>query len=431
MLDPVALEDKVFRDSILIDMNNDPIKKCVEDDSLIMEFGRRMLQKHREPHKKAYVANKCRELGRLLLDGKQKHGWKKLEDAVDPKHFEKLIQSVQVVAGFDQTTARFESPSTALKLGYSLTNCCAIVKCRALRESDKALKDKCSNFQELYANEWHDRISSQAHRTLHTRMFNNPKRLPFVEDVVKLHHHLSACAEEAKSLIKTDAVKGYSELAQVCLSQVSLFNRRRSGEAQRLKVSEINCALKEDARGRDEDEQILNSLSKFEKLLYRTHFRIETTGKRGRRVPILLTEEMKKNMDVLLHHRNAAGVESDFVFTKVGSKNPIRGCDCLKLYAESAGLKQPELMTSTKLRQQLGTHCQVLGLAENTQDILATFMGHDIRVHRNFYRLPENVLQVAKVCKVLHAINSGNLSKFNRVIIHVNQDAISKNLCTF
>ena len=168
MLDPVALEDKVFRDSILIDMNNDPIKKCVEDDSLIMEFGRWMLQKHREPHKKAYVANKCRELGRLLLDGKQKHGWKKLEDAVDPKHFEKLIQSVQVVAGFDQTTARFESPSTALKLGYSLTNCCAIVKCRALRESDKALKDKCSNFQELYANEWHDRISSQAHRTLHT-----------------------------------------------------------------------------------------------------------------------------------------------------------------------------------------------------------------------------------------------------------------------
>ena len=46
---------QVFRDSILIDMNNDPIKKCVEDDSLIMEFGRRMLQKHRELHKKAYV----------------------------------------------------------------------------------------------------------------------------------------------------------------------------------------------------------------------------------------------------------------------------------------------------------------------------------------------------------------------------------------
>jgi hypothetical protein len=68
-------------------------------------------------------------------------------------------------------------------------------------------------------------------------------------------------------------------------------------------------------------------------------------------------------------------------------------------------------MTSTRLRQQLGTHCQVLGLSENSQDILATFMGHDIRVHRNFYRLPDNILQLAKVSKVLHAINTGKMSQ--------------------
>jgi len=39
-------------------------------------------------------------------------------------------------------------------------------------------------------------------------------------------------------------------------------------------------------------------------------------------------------------------------------------------------------------------------------------MGHDIRVHRTFYRLPENVLQAAKVTKLLHAINTGTIAKY-------------------
>jgi len=34
-------------------------------------------------------------------------------------------------------------------------------------------------------------------------------------------------------------------------------------------------------------------------------------------------------------------------------------------------------------------------------DILAGFLGHNIRVHRNFYRLPQETLQLAKVSKIL------------------------------
>ncbi|XP_045069612.1 uncharacterized protein LOC121559117 isoform X5 [Coregonus clupeaformis] len=42
-------------------------------------------------------------------------------------------------------------------------------------------------------------------------------------------------------------------------------------------------------------------------------------------------------------------------------------------------------------------------------DQLATFLGHDIRVHREFYRLPESTLQLAKVSKLLIAIEKGRL----------------------
>lgn len=43
-------------------------------------------------------------------------------------------------------------------------------------------------------------------------------------------------------------------------------------------------------------------------------------------------------------------------------------------------------------------------------DQLATFLGHDIHAHREFYRLPESTLQLAKVSKLLIAMEKGKLS---------------------
>lgn len=39
-------------------------------------------------------------------------------------------------------------------------------------------------------------------------------------------------------------------------------------------------------------------------------------------------------------------------------------------------------------------------------------MGHDIRVHRNFYRLPQDTLQMATVSKLLLALEEGNVGNF-------------------
>lgn len=45
-------------------------------------------------------------------------------------------------------------------------------------------------------------------------------------------------------------------------------------------------------------------------------------------------------------------------------------------------------------------------------DDLADFLGLDIRVHRQYYRLPEGTLQLAKISKVLLALERGQLSHF-------------------
>ncbi|KAJ8049005.1 hypothetical protein HOLleu_01542 [Holothuria leucospilota] len=50
-----------------------------------------------------------------------------------------------------------------------------------------------------------------------------------------------------------------------------------------------------------------------------------------------------------------------------------------------------------------------MNLEDNELDILANFLGHDVRTHRQYYRLPESTIQVAKVSKVLLKIERGEL----------------------
>lgn len=48
-----------------------------------------------------------------------------------------------------------------------------------------------------------------------------------------------------------------------------------------------------------------------------------------------------------------------------------------------------------------------MDLKEQELDWLCNHMGHTLHVHRDYYRLPQNTLEVAKVGKLLMAIESG------------------------
>lgn len=61
------------------------------------------------------------------------------------------------------------------------------------------------------------------------------------------------------------------------------------------------------------------------------------------------------------------------------------------------------------MRKHVATISQILNLKDNELDQLADFLGHDIRVHRDFYRLPEATTQVAKISKILLAMEKGRL----------------------
>ncbi|KAJ8301584.1 hypothetical protein KUTeg_020571 [Tegillarca granosa] len=131
--------------------------------------------------------------------------------------------------------------------------------------------------------------------------------------------------------------------------------------------------------------EVLNNLNTTEKCL------------ESRKVPVLLTEECKKvykQMLIKLRENPAVQPKRDYFFARpLDAKSPFYGNVAIRKPTMLCGAKQPELMTSTGLRKQQRTMCLVLSLSEQQKDILANFMGHDLQVHREFYRLPENYFE--------------------------------------
>ena len=59
----------------------------------------------------------------------------------------------------------------------------------------------------------------------------------------------------------------------------------------------------------------------------------------------------------------------------------------------------------------MATTAHVLGLKEHEMEMLANFLGHDIKIHTYFYRMPLDVLQIARVSKVFLAAERGHSSR--------------------
>lgn len=81
-------------------------------------------------------------------------------------------------------------------------------------------------------------------------------------------------------------------------------------------------------------------------------------------------------------------------------KTPIRSSYVLHKFANDCNAEKTEPLTSTSLRKHIDVITQLLNLKHNELDIVARFMGH-INVHMEFYRLPENTLELAKVSNIL------------------------------
>ncbi|XP_067227718.1 uncharacterized protein [Chanodichthys erythropterus] len=408
---PVGLEVSTGFKKVLSFMNYDDVSRVVHSDICIMQLGQHMFNRMgSDVTRHDYIRQKMREVGRLLLEARKFTPLRTMVDFIIPANFKHVIAAVKVVSGYDEEKNFYRIPSLALKLGHSLNKICSIVESNAMMYGDHDRAECARDFRKIHQARWNEYISAGAITTLKEAKWNTPQIIPFTQDVKVLHAHLDKKHNELLSKLRTcPSADSYAALAKVTLSQVILFNRRREGEVSRMLLSAF--------KSRDSSElhkDIAICLSEFERKLCLHFTRVEIRGKRGRKVPVLLKPSMVTAMELLVETREVCGVpaENPFMFARCGAMSAYRGGECINKAACECGIKNPEALSSTRLRKHIATMSKVLNLDENEADQLADFLGHDIRIHRQYYRLPEGTLQLAKMSKVLMAMEKGTLSDF-------------------
>ncbi|KAG5869724.1 hypothetical protein JTB14_011337 [Gonioctena quinquepunctata] len=323
---------------------------------------------------------------------------KNLFQFLQPKYFDLICDSAKIVAQYDSVKDLYTAPTYAKNIGTSLKQCCDIaIRLNLTQQSSISTAEtevNLKNMIHLFTTSWRFEVSSQAGSDLNMKKWNKVTIVPLAEDLEILKQYLIGKATDAVKSLTTDPhdKEAFTVLLETIYCRIILLNRKRPGELQRLFLhTYLSCESKEEG----------TRISKGER------------GKRGRGVPVLFSKDVQEHISVLLSVRNKqVDDKNSYLFGKPGLVTPKTGYKVLQSYARASGAKNPSSITCTKLRKHLATLSQLFSLNETEIDQLATFMGHTIGVHRNSYRLPDDLHQTAKISKILLLLESGNLGEY-------------------
>ncbi|XP_069109914.1 uncharacterized protein [Argopecten irradians] len=199
-------------------------------------------------------------------------------------------------------------------------------------------------------------------------------------------------------------------LAQLALCRVCVFNRRRGGE-----VGEMLLTSYQERNMEQGSKELISCLEPIEKKLMERLQLVDIMGKRKRKVPVILTADMVEALDCLNSHRSAVvSPANKYLFAALSTSNGhLKGWDALNMISQKAGLQKPQLMRTTNLRKYVATVSQIVDMGSNQElEWLASHMGHSLSVHREYYRLQEKTLELAKVSKLLMVVDKGLTYKY-------------------
>lgn len=399
VLSEIALAESPFSETMspavwnmLVTMKPDEIASVIQNDSLLIQLAENLSVKYEnEPEKYENIRQRLRELGRLLLALREKSIFS-FEDAVKPKNFNKVIGTVKSLCGFDKTLQQFSKPSLVLKLGHSLKKIGSIVINSA--DGDERTIGDAKEFLKLCAENWTELISQVAS----LRKVSNPSTIPFTHDVQLLYRHLETTSSAATESLNADAnPQAYIALCRVTIAQASVLNKC-APEVSKMTVK----AFQE----RGDTTQVLSK-----------HFiRINILSKAGGNVAVLLTSELVDAITLLVSKREACGVHRDnpFLFAKPSSspRSLFHGRNSIRAFSTLCRAKNPEHLRSVSLYKHIARVFQILNLEDDELGHLAKLLGHDIRADRDYYQLPEAAVELAKIAKLLLAMEKGSLERF-------------------
>ncbi|KAJ8930816.1 hypothetical protein NQ314_016348 [Rhamnusium bicolor] len=348
--------DEELKNKVFPRMRPDAVSLTAKTDTLICTFGARYLKIHREVHFVHVASRKMRELAKLIIEVKKMNSeLTNLFKILSPENFDVIVQATKKIAQYDSDNELYKSPLYAMNISTSLKQCCDIAIIQAGTD--------------LNMNKW-----------------NKVTMIPLATDLKLLKNYLIEKGNQAAAKLNSSGGEtDYKILIETVYCRIILLNRRRPGELQRLL---LNTYKQYSINKNQNYEEFQDAISPTEKILMQRFKRIVIRGKRGRGVPVLFSTDVQEHIDLLLN-----------------------GYKVLQKYATSCGAKNPGGITCTKLRKHLTTLSQVFSMSEFDLE-LATFMGHTIGIHRQSYRLPDDIYQTSKIAKILLLMEKGTVGEF-------------------
>ncbi|XP_072182362.1 uncharacterized protein [Diadema setosum] len=296
----------------------DDVSHCISYDPLILELAQKECLKLNHDRDEAIsIKLRLRELGRLLLELRFVSGdpLATLHTFIDPTKFQNVVIAARRLAGFNHRRYNNASPSLNTNVGYSLKKCTYLLQAKASGMGDTMAYKRASEFHDMLEFQFGDETSLPHFGSILDEGRGNPKWLSLAQDVACLTSYLKRIAHEQMRMLHTneDVYDAWLNLSEIALTQVILFNRRRLGSITKMKLADY--ARKHQPLHPDV-HVVYDAMSLFEKELCKKLTRIEIINKKGKVVPVLLTDEIKLWIDILVAKRHEVGIPdtNEFLF---------------------------------------------------------------------------------------------------------------------
>lgn len=377
---------------MLSPMKPDKITSVVQSDFLLAHLALKLCKKYKDsPDKHGYVRQTLRDLVKLLI-ALQDKSIMSFKNAIKPKNVYKVIMTIKHMAGFKKDLQRFSKPSLALRLRHSLKRLATI----ALAEANATETEDIEKFNGMSALEW-GKLSEKS-PGLERKASSLSSTVLFTRDAQLFYEYLEAALVAAiEGLKKEGKTKTYVTLCRVTVALTAIINTCMP------EVSEMTLKAFHE---RDKTSQVLSK-----------HFiHVNIPSGTGPGTTVLLTSELVNAITLLASKREACGVHESnpFLFAKpnLSPTSFFRGVNSIKAFSNLCQAKNPEQFVSKNLQKHVARVFQILNLENDELSHLAKLLGLDIRADKVYYRLPEAVEELAKIAKLLLAMEKGSLEKF-------------------
>ncbi|XP_024141814.1 M-phase phosphoprotein 8 isoform X2 [Oryzias melastigma] len=384
-------------------MHQDEISRHIRTDPLICKYGNALSVKYANDKSQfSYIAQKMRELGRFVLAVNElDKSVKYLHEVCLPSRFELAVEGVKRVGGFDPSSSKFKTISLVTKIGYSLKRAAEIAFGESRMTEDRKTEDEVKTFIQLLDTKWNESFSR---KVIIQSVKQEVKKVEIdkstvTEDLVKLHKFITSEQDSAtKDLKESPSMSTWKKLCEATLADVCLFNRGRVGNIGRL-LLQTYAQRKIKGTFIPSADQV-RKITKLEEALGSTFTRLELEGQYGRNMLVLLTDRMASSLDLLVESRDQAGVSktNPYLFARTEGPSFIRGLDCFRRSAVECGVKNPEALLSSSLRDQVATCWQLMSLRESELDDVSKIVG---RSSQECHILSQNTSQLEELSKLL------------------------------